>query len=102
MANDGGSLSIYANASTTDAPAGATATISGPSTLLLTDTDGVAIDPHRDELYVATAVSGGENRVCVFAGISALVGSNDVAPARVLEGPSFGINGPGGSFLHLR
>lgn len=100
VANDGGSVSLYANASTTDAPAGATATLSGGNTRLLSDTDGVAIDTHRDELYVATATGG--NRICIFTGASALVGSNDIAPARELEGANFGVNGPGGMFLYLR
>jgi uncharacterized protein YjdB len=100
VANDGGSVSIFADASTADAPVSATATIAGASTLLLSDTDGVAINPARDELYVATAVSG--NRICIYTHASTLTGANDIAPARVLEGTTFGVNGPGGMFLVQR
>ena len=66
--------------------------IQGPRTQLNWPA-GIAIDPERDELYVANDAA---DRILVFRASTA---DGDVAPIRTIGGPNSGIKNPTGIFL---
>ena len=68
--------------------------IEGPKTQLNWPAQ-LALDPERQELYVA---NDGENSVLVFRAMD----HGDVAPIRVIAGPKTGIRNPTGLFLDLK
>ena len=83
------SITVHALGANGDAPP--VRVIEGPKTLLDWPS-GLAVDPERDELYVAND-SG--DAVLVFRASA----SGDVAPIRILRGPRSGIKNPTGIFL---
>jgi DNA-binding beta-propeller fold protein YncE len=80
------SILIWKNASTVTGNVAPTAIITGTSTLL-TQPCHLAVDFSRDELYVGSFNSNATS-VLVFNGVSALSGTNNLAPARTITSPS--------------
>jgi 6-phosphogluconolactonase (cycloisomerase 2 family) len=80
------SILIWKNASTVTGNIAPTAIITGASTLL-TQPCHLAVDFSRDQLYVGSFNSNATS-VLVFNGVSALSGTNNLAPARTITSPS--------------
>jgi hypothetical protein len=86
--SDTSSILIWSNAATVNGTTPPTAVITGANTQISSPCH-LAVDPARDELYVGS-FSTTTKKILVFSGVSALTGTNNIAPSRTITTPSGG------------
>ncbi len=89
----GSSVVVFSSASTTSGNIAPSRIISGPTASLFTPYS-LWLDTTKDELYVSNAYG---NKISVFS--SASTTSGDIAPSRVISGPTATLNNPYGIWL---